>query len=164
MISRYGELVFKVFVLGVFALSLSVSPSPALSAEEEDFLEQEMLMPPQETASPPAAPDAFPKEEDLLIQATGSKADPMHKVRSYLVQAGGALPIYDEDFRDFLDYGASVTLGVKQKVVPRLYITPTLGLVLLNGDWDMNENRGVIAFEEQSYNTTYGDYGDELSP
>jgi len=161
MSSRYLRTINKAFVFVAFAIALSFSSTSVSCAEQDDFHEQETLAPSEAATPPAAAPAALPREEDILVQAPSAKEDQLDVMRSYIVQTGGSLPIYDEDFRDFLDYGATVTLGMKKKIMPHLYLTPTLSLTLLNGEWDMNRHREIITVAEQEYNTTYGDISPE---
>jgi hypothetical protein len=181
MIPGYRGITSKSVALILFVtLFMSLSTS-VRSAETDESATLEMQMPPAENTSPPSSPSeafpsapsvnqstaptetppALPKDELILIQAKDKRMGPMVKMQSYIVQSGGSLPIYDEDFRDFLDYGASINLGIKQKVASHLYFTPMLGFILLNGDWVMNENRDSLHIEAQNYNTTYGETSPE---
>lgn len=165
-----------------FFVALSLVPlSFAFSAATDEPIGEDVIMPlyeddaivppPQpetrtaDLSTPSAGePSALPSEETILARPMGRKVEAMDPMRSYFVQTGAALPIYDEDFREFVDYGGSVTLGLKKKVMDHLYLMPALGLGILNGDWDWTGQRGSIKIEEQIYNTTYGDYTDDLTP
>ena len=150
-----------------FFVTLSLIPlSFAFSAATDEQVGENAIMPPYEddAAAPPSQPETRTGDLSAPARPTGRKVEPMDPMRSYFVQTGGSLPIYDEDFREFVDYGGSVTLGLKKKVMDHLYLMPALGLSILNGDWDWTGQRGSIKIEEQIYNTTYGEYTDDLTP
>lgn len=165
MISNRQGLMPKAFFIFFCTAILFISPLPARSAETTTPSTQEAPMVSTESASQPVSPPVdtpvLIKDEEMLTMPMSKKNDSMEKMRSYIVQSGGSIPIYDQDFRDFVDHGATITLGMKQKVMPHLYATPTLGFTLLNGNWDLEKSRQAITIEEQDYNTTYGDISPE---
>jgi hypothetical protein len=156
MISNRQEMILDILSALFLTTILFFYSFPAHAAETNAAAEA----PSSSSSSPSDSPELM-KDEDLLIMPTGNKIDPMGSYRSYIVQSGGSLPIYDSDFKDFIDYGATIALGMKKKIMPHVYVTPTLGLTLLTGNWDMSKSRQDIIIEAQSYNTSYGDISPE---
>lgn len=111
-------------------------------------------------SSSPAPSVALKENETILIQSTQTVQMPSPILNSYFVQAGGVLPIYDEDFREFVDYGASITLGIKREITSRLFLVPTIGMTLLNGDWNSGQEREGIFADSGLYFPNYPDMTD----
>lgn len=92
--------------------------------------------------SPPLFPDKQSSKflfaqasTDVLSNTTLASDVTKKKDTFYFVNAGAAIPIYDSTFKDFLDYGASVNVGVGKKVTSDLTITTSIGVVMMTGKW-----------------------------
>lgn len=62
----------------------------------------------------------------------------------YFIDAGGAIPIYDKHFRDFIDYGASINFGIAKKISSDLIVTTSIGAVMMTGKWSIKGDRHSI--------------------
>jgi len=69
----------------------------------------------------------------------------------YFVTTGGSLPILDETFRDFIDYGASASFGAGKRITEKLSITATIGLSMMTGDWSVKGDRESIEVAAEEY-------------
>lgn len=69
----------------------------------------------------------------------------------YLLSVSGSLPALDETFRDFLDYGGSVSFGAGKKVNDKLSIIATLGVAVMTGDWSIKGDRESIEVAAETY-------------
>ncbi|MDT8272771.1 MAG: hypothetical protein RRA35_06230 [Desulfomonilia bacterium] len=69
-------------------------------------------------------------------------------IRDYYISTGGTFAFLDRDFREFLDYGASVTLGMRQRLKEKLSLHLSLGLTMLNGEWSTKDRRERTYFDE----------------
>jgi len=118
-------------------LSFTLWASPCLSAQEDPIKENN----PGTVSGAPSQSlkIALNENETIMAQPAKSTYLSLDFADSYFVQAGGVLPISDDDFREFVDYGASITLGVKKQIMDKVSLVPTIGMLLLNGDWSMEE-------------------------
>jgi len=87
-------------------------------------------------------------QEELSHTALSSALQ--QKDTFYFVKAGGDLPIYDKNFRDFIDYGASATFGVGKKFNSNLTGTISIGVVMMTGKFNIKGDRqSIIAAAEE---------------
>jgi opacity protein-like surface antigen len=70
----------------------------------------------------------------------------------YYVKTGGAVPLLDRTFRKFIDYGASVSFGVGQKINENLSLTVALDVMMLTGDWSISGSRQSVEIASESWN------------
>ncbi len=99
----------------------------------------------------PGMTAALTQDEAILIQASSTKPAIQHQVYSYFIKTGGALALYDSEFKDFLDYGVSVSLGAKRQLSEKVSLLAALDLALLTGEWDTGSNRERIILEAETY-------------
>lgn len=145
--------------IGTAIFSLTVLVSPCFSIQDDPSKGND---PHTISGTAPSSPKiALNEGEVILVQSPQARQMTSDKLRSYFVQAGGALPIYDEDFRDFVDHGASITLGVKKEITSKLSLLPTIGMLLLNGDWSMENERESVFGGSGIYYPGYPDVTDE---
>lgn len=78
-----------------------------------------------------------------VIQSTDDKF--------YLITTSGTLPILDETFRDFLDYGAAVSFGAGKRLNDKLSLTATIGICMMTGDWSIKGDRESIEVAAEEY-------------
>ena len=140
------------------ALSLMMLASPCFSMQDAPAGGADTGAVSGRSYSPPSV--ALNENETIMVQSTHSMQGVSEKLYSYFVQAGGVLPIYDEDFREFVDYGASITLGIKREITSRLFLVPTIGMTLLNGDWNSGQEREGIFADSGLYFPNYPDMTD----
>ncbi|HOO46719.1 MAG TPA: hypothetical protein PLP82_06395 [Deltaproteobacteria bacterium] len=69
----------------------------------------------------------------------------------YFVSASGSLPVLDETFRDFIDYGATVSFGTGKRISEKLSITATIGVSMMTGDWSIKGDRESIEVAAEEY-------------
>ncbi|HPD11672.1 MAG TPA: hypothetical protein PLN56_11850, partial [Methanoregulaceae archaeon] len=98
------------------------------------------------TANPesPAMKAALTQDEEILVSAPRKQQFPRDQTFSYSIKSGGAFAVYDSDFRDFLDYGLSVSLGAKKKIKEKISFLASLEVIMLTGEWDTGSNRETI--------------------
>ena len=148
---------YIVFITATIFL-LTIFASPCFSIQ--DGPTQGENPDPVSEMAPSSPPLALNENETIMIQSTHNVQEISDKLYSYFVQAGGVLPIYDEDFREFVDYGASITLGIKREITSRLFLVPTIGMTLLNGDWNSGQEREGIFADSGLYFPNYPDMTD----
>jgi opacity protein-like surface antigen len=81
--------------------------------------------------------------DDLSHQALASTII-QQKEMFYFIRTGGVVPIMDKSFRNFLDYGASVSFGAGKKMNENLSLSVSLDMMLLTGDWSIGGDRHSI--------------------
>jgi hypothetical protein len=103
------------------------------------------------TANPesPAMTAALTQDEEILVSAPRKQQFPRDQTFSYSIKSGGAFAVYDSDFRDFLDYGLSVSLGAKKKIKEKISFLASLEVIMLRGEWDTGSNRESIIMEAE---------------
>ena len=69
----------------------------------------------------------------------------------YYIETGGAIPIYDKHFRDFIDYGASVNLGLAKRLKSDLTLTASVGVIMMTGKWSIKGDRHSIDIAAESW-------------
>lgn len=91
--------------------------------------------------------------EELSHQAltTAMQASDMF----YYVSASGSLPILDQTFRDFIDYGAMVSFGTGKRIKDNLSITASIGVGMMTGDWSIGGDRQSITVAAEQYYPGY---------
>ena len=107
----------------------------------------------------PIKPSTGTPEMNLLLAQTESdelshtalSSALQQKDNSYYLKAGAAMPIYDKKFRDFIDYGADVTLGVAKKLTDKLTITASIGVVMMTGKWSIKGDRQSITIAAEEW-------------
>lgn len=91
-----------------------------------------------------------PNGEKLMMISQSDTEDLSHSSISssvqkkdlyYYVEAGGDIPIYDKRFRDFIDYGGSVSLGIAKRIASDLTLTASVGMVVMTGKWSAKGDR-----------------------
>ncbi len=139
---------FKPSIIIVIIFSLLLVPaSQSFAAQDEPAGDM-----PTYAASPSTAPEtSLTREDEILIQSPQKRFGLSGFAQSYSVKTGGAVAIYDEDFRDFVDYGVSINYGLKKKVIDKLYFFPSIGFLMLKGDWDMSNESESILIESEEY-------------
>ncbi len=100
-------------------------------------------------AASPAVTAALTQDEEILVSAPRKQQFISDQTFSYSIKSGGAFAVYDSDFRDFLDYGLSVSLGAKKKLKEKISFLASLEVVMLSGDWDTGSNRESIIMEAE---------------
>jgi opacity protein-like surface antigen len=110
----------------------------------------------QGTASPQTGPKnsqtlvAQAGTDDLSHQALAAAIQP-DKNRFYFIKTSGAVPILDKSFRNFLDYGASVSIGAGKRINDNLSISVSLDMVMLTGDWSIGGDRKSIEIAAEEW-------------
>lgn len=84
------------------------------------------------------------REETILLKKSKNNQNDKERMQSYFIKTGGAFAVHDKTFREFLDYGASISLGVEKKITEKLSATPTIDLIMLKGKWQIGEERQYI--------------------
>lgn len=150
-------MIFKYIAFVTTAICLlSIWASPCLAAQENPIQGNSPGV--VSGAASPSQKIALNENETIMAQSTGFTYITSFGADSYFVQAGGVLPISNDDFREFVSHGASITLGVKKEIMSKLSLVPTIGLVLLNGDWDMDpRERELLASNAEMYTPGYAD-------
>jgi len=90
---------------------------------------------------------AMAETDDISHQALATTMQ--EKELFYYVKTAGAVPLYDSAFRDFLDYGASVSFGVGKKLNENLSLTVAFDMVMLTGDWSQSGDRESLFYAEE---------------
>lgn len=105
-------------------------------------------------------PASTESEKGILILSQSEPGELSHtalssalqnKDLSYFVKAGGSIPIYDKTFRDFIDYGASVTFGVAKKIQSNFSLIASFDFVMMTGDWEVKGDRQSIEVAAQEW-------------
>jgi opacity protein-like surface antigen len=105
-------------------------------------------------------PASKESEKGILILSQSEPGELSHtalssalqnKDLSYYVKTGGALPIYDKTFRDFIDYGASVAFGVEKKIQSDLSVSASFDFVIMTGNWKIKGDRQSIEVAAQEW-------------
>ncbi len=91
------------------------------------------------------------EQEQILVRPSHTSKIAVSQEKSYFVSTGGAFAIHDDDFTDFLDYGATISLGMKKRIMDKLSFMTVLDLTMLQGDWDFSRSRDVIRIEPEVY-------------
>lgn len=132
----------------IFIFSLIISASEAFSSENGASIV--LSAPPSADPQPPKS--VLTEGDEILVRSSQQgMVEARNKARVYSIKAAGAFPIYDADFRDFIDYGASIVVGIEKEIKPNISIQPTLGLVALTGDWKYGSERETIRIEAEEY-------------
>jgi opacity protein-like surface antigen len=87
--------------------------------------------------------------EDLSHQALATAIQ--DKDRFYFIKTGAVVPILDKDFRQFLDYGASVSVGAGKHINENLSVSVSLDIVMFTGDWSIGGDRKSIEVAAESW-------------
>jgi hypothetical protein len=98
---------------------------------------------------------ALSQEETILLKSNKNNPDDKEPVWSYFIKTGGSFALHDKTFREFLDYGATISLGVEQKITEKLSATPTIDIVMLKGKWQIGEERQYILTTAQEWFAGY---------
>lgn len=96
---------------------------------------------------------AMSETDDLSHQALATVMKEQDKDTFYFVKTSGAVPLFDKDFRDFIDYGLGVSVGAGKKLNDNLSLTVAFDMVLLTGDWSQKGDRESLIFGEARYPT-----------
>jgi len=144
-------------IIIVFMFSLLLGPAfQSLAAQNEPAGDI-----PAYAASLSAAPGtSLTVEDEIMIQSPQKRLGLSRFAQSYSIKTGGAVAIHDEDFRDFIDYGVSLNYGLKKKVRDKLYFFPSIGFLMLKGDWDTSNDSQSILIESESY---FPGYSEDIS-
>lgn len=100
-------------------------------------------------AASPAMAAALTQDEEILVTAPRKQHFLRGQAFSYSIKSGGAFAVYDSDFRDFLDYGLSVSLDAKKKIQEKISFLASLEVIMLTGEWDTGSNREPIIMEAE---------------
>ena len=87
--------------------------------------------------------------EDLSHQALATAIQ--DKDRFYFIKTGAVVPILDKDFRQFLDYGASVSVGAGKHLNENLSVSVSFDIIMLTGDWSTGGDRKSIEVAAESW-------------
>jgi len=97
-------------------------------------------------------------EETILLSNLETEPVARENNRFYFIKAGGSYAFYDEDFREFVDFGGAISVGVEQEVTEKLSARIALDLLMLKGDWRTGGDReSIIAAAEEYYPGYVGD-------
>ena len=97
-------------------------------------------------------------EETILLSTIETEPVTRDNNRFYFIKAGGSYAFYDKDFRDFLDYGGAISIGVEQEITKKLSARIALDLLMLKGDWRTGGDReSIVASAEEYYPGYVGD-------
>jgi opacity protein-like surface antigen len=96
---------------------------------------------------------AMSETDDLSHQALATVMREQDKDTFYFVKTSGAVPLFDKDFRDFIDYGLGVSVGAGKKLNDNLSLSVAFDMVLLTGDWSQKGDRESLIFGEARYST-----------
>jgi hypothetical protein len=89
--------------------------------------------------------------EDLSHQALAAAIATQNKDMFYFIKTSGEVPILDKSFRQFLDYGASVSFGAGKHLDENLSISVSLDIVMLTGNWSIAGDRKSIEIAAESW-------------
>lgn len=143
----------RIILLLVVAFPLAVRGAEVFAPQGET--------PGVQSPGTPGMTAALTQDEAILIQASSTKPAIQHQVYSYFIKTGGALALYDSEFKDFLDYGVSVSLGAKRQLSEKISFLTALDLTMLTGEWDTGSNREKIILEAET--TFPGFLGDGIT-
>ncbi|HOS97049.1 MAG TPA: hypothetical protein PLU54_05290, partial [Deltaproteobacteria bacterium] len=74
----------------------------------------------------------------------------------YSVKTSGVLPIMDSTFRDFLDYGGSISFGAGKQIKDNLSVSVNMDVVMLTGDWSIQgDTQSIRVAAEEWYPGNY---------
>lgn len=90
-------------------------------------------------------------EETMLLTAPETQSAAHFYGRSYFLKAGGAYACYDEDFRDFLDYGGTISFGIEQQLKKKLSASIVVDLTMLKGKWGTSGDRESIEIAAEEW-------------
>jgi opacity protein-like surface antigen len=129
------------------------------STSSQNITTQQPSMITAEGITPIAEVDAYKDSRPLTAQAETDELSHQalttvirEKDNFYYVKIGGAVPLLDKTFRKFLDYGASVSCGVGQKINENLSLTVALDVMMLTGDWSISGSRESVEVASESWN------------
>ena len=114
-----------------------------------DHQENDITNPQIKGATPPVT---VQKNSQTVVAQAGTE-DLSHKAleaaikdkdRFYFIKTGGAVPIQDKEFREFLDYGASVSFGAGEIINENLSLSVSFDIVMLTGDWSTPGDRASL--------------------
>ncbi len=70
----------------------------------------------------------------------------------YMVKTSGVLPIMDQSFRDFIDYGGSISFSAGKQIKEKLSITLNMDIVMMTGDWSIKgDTQSIQVAAEEWY-------------
>ncbi len=150
--------------IALLFLIFTCMTAPCASAEDLPAMIRDSAQP-AGAVQGPALASSLTEEETIIIQSNLKKPEIMPRDRTYFFETGGSLPIYDTDFREFVDHGASITVGMRQRfnfipgltLTRDLFISPSIGLVILNGSWSMDGSRDNIYINSETWYPGYDD-------
>jgi opacity protein-like surface antigen len=133
--------------------------SSQLSSPATDLSDTLLPAPSDHQANDITKPDTVLKNSQALVAQAGTEdlshqalaAAIQDKDRFYFIKTGGAVPILDKSFRQFLDYGASVSFGAGKHINENLSVSVSLNIVMLTGDWSIGGDRKSIEIAEESW-------------
>ena len=114
----------------------------------------------EESPSNPPANDvgSLSHEETILLSNVETEPAKRESDRFYFIKAGGSYAFYDEDFREFVDFGGAISVGVEQEVTEKLSARITLDLLMMKGDRRTGGDReSIVAAAEEYYPGYVGD-------
>lgn len=97
----------------------------------------------------PAMTAALTQDEEILVSGPRKQQFFRDQMFSFSIKSGGAFAVYDSDFRDFFDYGLSISLGAKKKINEKISFLASLEVIMLRGEWDAGSNRESIILEAE---------------
>jgi len=83
-------------------------------------------------------------------------AAPGEKNKHFAIQAGGLKAIYDEDLRDFVDYGETISFGFEQKINKKFSFVTTVDLMRLSGNYHKYGQRIINVSSPGTYTDETG--------
>lgn len=100
-------------------------------------------------ANPAMMTAALTQDEEILVSGPRKQQFFRDQMFSFSIKSGGAFAMYDSDFRDFFDYGLSISLGAKKKIKEKISFLASLEVIMLRGEWDTGSKRESIILEAE---------------
>ncbi len=73
------------------------------------------------------------------------------KSKHFIIQVGGLKAIYDEDLRDFVDYGETISLGFKHRINEKFSFVSFVDLMRLSGNYHRYGQRVITVSSPNGY-------------
>lgn len=118
-------------------------PTNTLDVETSDAMAQQTAVERKQTLL------AQTDNDDISHQALATTLQ--YRDLFYSVAVSGSVPLHDETFRDFIDYGASVSFAAAKKLNENVSVTANIGIMLMTGDWSIDGDRDSIEVAAETW-------------
>ncbi len=92
-----------------------------------------------------------PQNEPTPLTIPQTEPTVQKKDLTNFIKAGASMANYDKEFREFLDYGAIVSLGLEKRMKENISVTVAIDLIMLKGKWRTGGDRESIQAAAEEY-------------